>query len=110
MALPNKKKGFRKIVIQNQAFNWRLGRLIDVRPDSRKANQLNVDFEWSDDYYYYKEVKDVPNFEPTKITPKFVSEAIEYALENGWNTSEKHGVFHIKYRDKKFEVVVFSYA
>ena len=42
---------------------------------------------------------------PKVITPKYVAEAIKFALEVGWEPSSNKGKFEIKYSDGKFQKV-----
>jgi hypothetical protein len=44
MALPQKKRGFRKIIIDDKVFNWRFNSQIEVYPATCKDNKVIVDF------------------------------------------------------------------
>lgn len=104
MAKPSKKKGFRAINIENIQFNWCFGGIIDVRPDQHKGNSLTIDFGWFDVWDYIHEIEP-PEFEPKVVGPKFVSDSIKFAINNGWNPELSHHSFKLIYRDKKYKVM-----
>lgn len=44
-----KRNGFRRIIIENEVFNWRLyNHYIDIRPNDNQTNQLQVEFGFYD--------------------------------------------------------------
>jgi hypothetical protein len=105
MGQPNKKRGFRKITVDGQNFNWRLAGVIDVRPDSQKENKLTIDFGWYDEWLYVNDKENrPPDFEPQTVTPSFVRQAILYALDHKWGIKKKTGLMQLKYNDGRFEV------
>ena len=105
MAKPKKKRGFRAIKVENIDFNWCFLGLIDVRPDKQKSNMLTINFGWYDDWLYVNDKEnEPPEFEPVIVTPKFVSESIKFALDNGWDVEKANQNFKVTYRDKKFKV------
>lgn len=106
MTKPNKKRGFRQIVVENHKFNWRFNGKIDVRTEIHKENRLIVDFGWFDELLYINDRKNrPPEFEPKTVTPEFVKQAIEFALKNKWDVNSKVINFAIKYSEGKFRVV-----
>lgn len=106
MAQSNKKRGFRPIKIKNIDFNWRFQGTIDVRPDGHKNNILTIDFGWYDVWEYVNDKEnEPPEFEPKIVTPKFVSDSIKFALNNGWNTELPNNKLNIIYRNKKYKII-----
>jgi len=110
MALPQKKRGFRKIVINDKAFNWRMNyisSLVEVRPAFNKDNKLSIDFGWWSRWLYINDAKSIrpPAYEPEVITPGFVKKAIEFALSQNWNIDGKPGIIKIQYKNSQFSKV-----
>lgn len=100
MALPGKKRGFRKITVNGKAFNWRFDAKIDIRPADKKNNKLLVDFGWYDVLLYPNNSTDKPeDFQPKVVTPAFVHQSILFAIENGWDTSKDSGIFALRFKD-----------
>lgn len=105
MAAPKKKKGFRRIVVQDIAFNWKFHEGIDIRPDHNKNNELFIDNGWYDDWLFINDNENKPpNYQPKTVTPNFVKESIEFALKNGWNTENKTGKLEIEYKVGKYNI------
>jgi hypothetical protein len=105
MAVPQKKRGFRKIVVNGQAFNWRLKTQIEVRPVGCRDNRLEVDFGFYDIWLYFGHMWDAPPaFEPAVVTPAFVSSAIQFALANNWDTLQKTSVTKLSYKNHQFSL------
>jgi hypothetical protein len=103
MALPNNKRGFRKIIVDSQPFSWRFSSgLIDIRPASYKGNKLLVDFGWWDPFAYFGADTVPPPFEPKVVTPVFVKQAIEFGIASGLDNNSKTGIFNVKYSNKQF--------
>lgn len=103
--IPKKKKGFRKIVVDNIAFNWRFSEIIEIRPEGNQNNKLEVDFGYFDSWLYVNDVNKPEDFEPKIITPNFVKKSIKNAIELGWNIETKNKLKKLKYRNGKFDVV-----
>ena len=105
MAPPKKKQGFRKIVVQDVAFNWKFSEGIDVRPELNKNNQLFIDYGWYDDWLFVNDEENKPpDYQPKKVTPNFVKESIEFALKSGWNIDKKTGKLVIVFKDGNYIV------
>ncbi len=102
MSLPNKKRGFRSLIIDESQFNWRFIGVIDVRPKANKNNMLIVDFGWYDVWLYVNDKEKPPDWEPNVVTPQFVREAILAGIRLGWNPDNLSGTFNLKYRNHKF--------
>ena len=109
MSLPQKKRGFRKIVIDGKEFNWRFISQIEVCPASYKANKLIVDFGWFDSLLYMNDkLTSPPDYDPKIVTPSFIRKAIEFALRHNWDITGKTGVTKVIYRDNQFNIVLPS--
>ena len=79
------KKGLRKIIVENHKFYWKFSGKIIVTSEEIKNGHLTVDFCWYDIWLYVNDKENrPPDFEPKIVTPKFVSESISYALNQGW--------------------------
>ncbi len=98
MGIP--KKGFRKIVVNDEVFFWKFQGKILVSPEySRSDHLLYIDFGYYDVWAYINTDLEIPpDYSPRKVTPKFVSESIKFALANGW----KKGKYELQFRDNKY--------
>lgn len=97
------KTGFRKITVEEQIFNWKFAEIIDIRPENNMNNKLEVDFGYYDVWLYVNDKENrPPDFDPKSITPKFVKNAIDYAIINGWNINSKNQKTRLIYRDNMF--------
>jgi hypothetical protein len=109
MALPQKKRGFRKIIIDDKVFNWRFNSQIEVCPAICKDNKVIVDFGWFDSWLYINDKSGFPpEYDPKIVTPSFVRKAIEFALVHNWDITAHTGVTKIIYRDNQFNLVLPS--
>ena len=109
MSLPQKKRGFRKIVLDGKVFNWRFNAQIEVCPASCKANRLIVDFGWVDPFLYMNEpLPSAPDHDPKIVTPAFIRKAIEFALRHNWDITEKTLLTKVIYRENQFNIVLTS--
>lgn len=106
MAKPKKKRGFRKIKVEGQDFNWRFSGQIDVRPEGKKNNKLLIEFGWYDVWLLVGDPNKSPDSASKQITPKFVSESIKFAMANGWDTSKAHSQFQLNFKEKKYSVQI----
>lgn len=105
MSLPQKKRGFRKIVIDGKEFNWRSNALIEVCPVSSKANKLIVDIGWVDPFLHMNEKSASPlDNDPRIVSPSFIRKAIEFALIHNWDITEKTRLTKVIYRDNQFNI------
>lgn len=94
MGLPKKKRGFRTIQVNKQYFNWRFAGLIEVRPALQKNNKLVLDFGWFEEWLYVNDRENQPPaYAPRVITPAFVQQLIDFALQNGWDTGRKQDCY-----------------
>ena len=68
--------------------------------DETKNSLLIVDFGWYDVWVYSNDRENrPPDFEPKSVTPKFVSESIIYALNQGWGD----GKMEIEFRNGDYK-------
>jgi len=99
MATPNKKRGFRKIRVNDIDFNWSFSGEINIRPANNRNNQLVVDFGWYDVWLFVNDPENVPPpYEPKVITPLFVRECILFAMDNKWDIEKRVDKFEVLYR------------
>jgi len=92
MAISQKK--LRKITVGNQKYLWKFNGKIFVTKELNKNALLIIDFGWYDvwDYINNKEERP-PDFSPSIVTPKFVSESILFSLNNNWNDGKMELIF-----------------
>jgi hypothetical protein len=109
MSLPQKKRGFRKIIIDDNVFNWRFNSQIEVCPATFKDNKLIVDFGWFDSWLYINDKLSIPpEYDPKVVTPSFVRKVVEFALIHNWDITAQTGVTKVIYRDNQFNIVLPS--
>jgi hypothetical protein len=72
-------ESLRPITVDASQFRWRFDGALVVVPMGRSGPQLRVDWGWQD----WLE-PDGPGPEPSIVTPRFVAEAIRFALDHGW--------------------------
>jgi hypothetical protein len=72
-------EGMRRIVVDGQPFRWRFDDVLVVIPGDRSRPQMYVDWGWRD----HLEAEG-PGAEPQVVTPRFVAEAIRFAVAHGW--------------------------
>ena len=78
----------RRITVEGRQFRWRFDRRLVVIPEDRSGPQLHVDWGWRD---WLEPEGSGP--EPHVVAPRFVAEAIRFALKNGWHP-EMNGPSH----------------
>ena len=94
------KKCLRKIAVDNRKFYWKFNEKVFVISDETKNSLLIVDFGWYDVWLYTNDRGNrPPDFEPKRVTPKFVSESITYALNQGWDD----GKMEIEFRNGDYK-------
>ncbi|HAA10512.1 MAG TPA: hypothetical protein DCE41_01980 [Cytophagales bacterium] len=93
------KKGFRKITVRGHSYWWKFKETVLILDEEDKNCQLIVDFGWYDTWLYIKDPENAPPpFSPQVVTPKFVDEALQFALDQGW----KEGKWELVYRNMQF--------
>jgi hypothetical protein len=92
--------GFRPMTVEGQRYRWRFdGRLVVV-PRGRSGPPLRVDWDWRD----WLEPEGAGP-EPRVVTPRFVAEAIGFALTHGWKPEEAGPPFLLCFREGAFRLV-----
>lgn len=87
----------RSITVEGQRFRWRFdGRLVVV-PEGRSSPQLCVEWGWRD----WLDPEGA-GAELRVVTPRFVAEAIGFALSHGWQPATAGPPFSLSYRDGQF--------
>ena len=101
-------KGYRRITVAGRPFRWRFRNGIVVVPDGSSGRQvLEVDLGWIDHFLRMKDFDPAATSHSPKVatTPSFIASAIEFALQNGWNTDAQGGRFRLRYSaEKGFQV------
>jgi hypothetical protein len=87
----------RPIVVDGQSFRWRFNEQLVVVPANRSSPQLVVRWGWED----WLEPRGGNGSEPYIVTPSFVTAAIQFALQNGWNPATTANL-QLYYRDGVF--------
>ena len=72
-------KALRRIVVDGVPYRWRFDDVLVVVPGDRSSPQLYVDWGWGD----WLE-PDGPGAEPLVVSPRFVAEAVRFAVARGW--------------------------
>ena len=102
---PKKKKGFRKIIVDDTTYNWRFSDSIEIRPEQNQSNKLEIDFGYFDPWLYVNDPENKPEeFEPKVVTPGFIKKVIKNAIQLGWNVKEGNKLTKLKYSNGIFEV------
>lgn len=107
MTYAREKKGWRSLSIGNRNFHWRLvpgadSSVLKLRGDSSSTQPVIVLLkDWSDIWLSLGQGGSAPH-KPASITPKFVAEAIAFALENNWDPEAKGSPLEFGYNDKRF--------
>jgi hypothetical protein len=60
-------------------FRWRFDERLVIVPEGRSGPQLRIEWGWVDWLG-----PDGPDPEPQVVTPRFVADAIRFALAQGW--------------------------
>ncbi|MEM7595296.1 MAG: hypothetical protein AAF383_28010 [Cyanobacteria bacterium P01_A01_bin.83] len=91
MSLPNKKRGFRRIVVDFIDYDWRYFSqyrkiCLDVRLSTKPRNKLIINLDSEDPWLQMRENISTHNLHPCSapITPKFVTYAVKESLALGW--------------------------
>lgn len=94
------KKGLRKIEVNGKDYYWKFNKNVFVVNNEIDGSFLVVDFGWFDEWLYVNDKENrPPDFEPKRVTPKFVRESILYALKQGWNK----GKMEIKFQNGAYK-------
>ena len=103
------KQKFRKIIVDNQNFNWFFNDIIKIWPEKNPQNKLEIDFGYFDSWLYVNDKENEPeDYEPKIVTPAFIRICIENAIALGWEVNLKHNSLKLKYRNETFTIVNYS--
>jgi hypothetical protein len=89
----------RPIAVAGQRFRWRFDEYLVVIPQGRSSPQLRVEWGWRD----WLEPEGA-GAEPHIVTPRFVADAVSFALAQGWQPAVLGSPFEVCYRDGAFSV------
>ena len=92
-------EALRRIVVDGVPYRWRFDDLLVVIPRDRSGPQLYVDWGWRD----WLE-PDGPGAEPLIVTPRFVAEAVRFAVAQGWPSATGGRPLHLGFQDGHFAV------
>ncbi len=107
MTLPKKRRGFRKIIVNNIIYNWRFCSYIDIRPNENKNNRLLIDVGWYDVWLYVNNPKSKSkNTFPQNITPKLIERLINESIRIGWDIEKNNQTFILKYINEEDRLVI----
>jgi hypothetical protein len=107
MSYPKKAKGWRNLTFDNQQFRWCFvtqakNSLLKLQGSSSASQQAIFTLQgWRDLWLSIGETDALPN-EPKIITAKFASQAVAFALQNGWKPEESGSAIHFEYKDGNF--------
>lgn len=108
MSLPNKKRGFRRVVVDLIDYDWRYlsqyGKIsVDVRLSAKPRNKLIINLDSEDSWLQKRENISIHSLHPCSapITPKFVTHAIKESLALGWQP-QVQSCFAVKYQGGTF--------
>lgn len=110
MSYPKKAKGWRKLILDNQQFRWSFiakaeDSLLKLQGSTSSGQQVIVTLpEWREVWLSIGQSDVLPN-EPKVVTSKFVSQAIEIALQNEWKPDESGATINFEYKDGNFVLV-----
>lgn len=95
------KKRLRPIVVDSHKFYWKFTEKVFVFNEADKNSLLVVDFGYYDVWLYINDKENCPpDFEPKVVTPKFVSQCIQFALQAGWTT----GKMELEYKNETYRI------
>ena len=110
MSYPKKAKGWRKLIVDNQQFRWNFAAkaengLLKLQGSTSSGQQVIVTLsEWQDTWLSIGQSNVLIN-EPQVVTSKFASQAIEFALQNGWKPDESGATINFKYKEGNFILI-----
>ncbi len=96
------KKGFRKIEVEGEKYAWKFNGKVFVAKERNNRSTLIIDFGWFDGWLFANDRENrPPDFYPRVATPKFVSESIQFAIEQGWGG----GNMEIEFRNGEYKKI-----
>jgi hypothetical protein len=85
----------RRIVIDGVPYRWRFDDVLVVIPGDRSGPPLYVDWGW-------QEWVDGPGPDPQFVTPRFVAQAIRFALALGWASTTPGRPMRLGFQGDRF--------
>jgi hypothetical protein len=107
MSYPKKTKGWRKLILDKKQFRWSFlakaeNSLLKLQGSTSSGQQAVVSLlEWHDSWLSIGQSNVQPP-EPKVVTSKLASQAIEFALQNGWKPEEIGFTINFQYKDGEF--------
>ena len=98
-------ESLRRIVVDGRPFRWRFKDVLVVIPGDRSGPPLYVDWGWQD----WLE-PDGPGAEPHIVTPRFVVEAVQFAVTIGWPSAVGNRPLRLGIRGDRFTVAATGAA
>lgn len=106
MILPNKRRGFRQIIVDFIGYRWKVTDVgnVDIRADIKPRNQLIINIDWEDPWLQDRANMHHHHQLPCNapISPKFVAMAIEESIKLGWQPDSNITKFNVYYQTGKF--------
>jgi hypothetical protein len=109
MSYPKKAEGWRCITVESQRFRWRFvagdkaSNLILQGSVSSSQQVIVTLTDWRDPWLFVGQTA-VPENEPKVVTARFASQAISFALAQGWKPEETGPPMRVDYRDRSFNL------
>jgi len=86
-----------------ERFHWKFGEIIEITPSNRKKNILTLKFERESLLNFVNnKLKKPKNTVIGVLPPEFVTQAIKFAINRGWNPKKTVGEFKFKYVQNEF--------
>jgi hypothetical protein len=107
MSYPKKAKDWRNLILDNQQFRWSFvakdkNSLLKLQGSTSSGQQAIVTLpNWRDSWLSIGQSGFLPN-EPKVVTSKLASQAIEFALQNGWKPEEAGSTINFVFKDGNF--------
>ena len=104
MSYPKKAKGWRSLTLNNQQFRWRFilkaeDSLLKLQASSSASQQAVIVLRnWRNPWL---STSVLPN-ELKILTAKFASQAVEFALQNGWKPDKAGAAIRFEYTNEEF--------
>jgi hypothetical protein len=89
----------RRIIVDGVSYRWRFDDVLVVIPGDSSSPQLYVDWGWRD----WVE-PDGPGAKPLIVTPRFVADAVRFAVAHGWQSSEVGRPLRLGFKGGSFTV------
>ena len=91
---------FRPITVEGRRLRWRFNERLVVIPAKRSGPQLYVSWRWQD---WLGPVG--AGAQPQTVTPRFVAEAVRFALGHGWQPEINGPPIALGFESGRFRVV-----